>query len=112
MNTRQLFLILIFGLNFYSNFLHVQIDKHDYTKLVDPFIGTGADGNTFPGASYPFGCVQLSPDTQLNACGGYGYADSTIIGFSHTHLNGVGEPEYRDVLFMPTTGKVLAISLR
>ncbi len=106
MNTRQLFLILIFGLNFYSNFLHGQIDKHDYTKLVDPFIGTGADGNTFPGASYPFGCVQLSPDTQLNACGGYGYADSTIIGFSHTHLNGVGEPEYRDVLFMPTTGKV------
>ena len=78
----------------------------DYTHLVDPFIGTGADGNTFPGASVPFGSVQLSPDTQLDACGGYAWSDSIILGFSHTHLNGVGEPEYRDVLFMPTTGKV------
>lgn len=80
--------------------------KKDYTQFVDLFIGTGADGNTYPGASMPFGGVQLSPDTQLGACGGYAYADSTILGFSHTHLNGVGEPEYRDLLFMPTTGKV------
>ena len=79
--------------------------EKDYTLLVDPFIGTGADGNTFPGASVPFGGVQLSPDTRLDACGGYASADSIILGFSHTHLNGVGEPEYRDVLFMPTTGK-------
>ena len=106
MNSRQLLLILILGLNFNAAFSQGQDLKRDYTKLVDPFIGTGADGNTFPGASCPFGGVQLSPDTQLNACGGYAYSDSTIIGFSHTHLNGVGEPEYRDVLFMPTTGKV------
>jgi len=78
----------------------------EYLKQVDPFIGTGADGNTWPAASMPFGGVQLGPDTRLNSCGGYASADSTILGFSHTHLNGVGEPEYRDVLFMPTTGKV------
>ena len=106
MKNRQLLLILILSLNYYTAFSQGQGVKRDFTKLVDPFIGTGADGNTFPGASYPFGGVQLSPDTQLNACGGYAFADSTIIGFSHTHLNGVGEPEYRDVLFMPTTGKV------
>ena len=106
MNSRQLLLTLILGLNFHATFSQGQATKHDYTKLVGPFIGTGADGNTFPGASYPFGGVQLSPDTQLNTCGGYAYSDSTILGFSHTHLNGVGEPEYRDVLFMPTTGKV------
>ncbi len=78
----------------------------NYTQLVDPFIGTGADGNTWPAASMPFGGVQLGPDTRLNSCGGYASADSTILGFSHTHLNGVGEPEYRDMLFMPATGKV------
>jgi predicted alpha-1,2-mannosidase len=74
-------------------------------QLVDPFIGTGADGNTWPAASMPFGGVQLGPDTRLNSCGGYASADSIIQGFTHTHLNGVGEPEYRDVLLMPFTGK-------
>ncbi len=72
-------------------------------------MGTAADGNTYPGAAYPFGSVQLSPDTKLTGggiCGGYYYPDSTILGFSHTHLSGVGEPEYRDVLFMPTVGKI------
>lgn len=77
----------------------------EYLKLVDPFIGTGADGNTWPAASAPFGGVQLGPDTKLNSCGGYASADSIIQGFTHTHLNGVGEPEYRDVLFMPFIGK-------
>lgn len=74
--------------------------------FVNPFIGTGGDGNTFPGASFPFGGVQLSPDTRLNACNSYAYDDSSIIGFSHTHLSGVGEPEYCDILFMPATGRV------
>jgi predicted alpha-1,2-mannosidase len=72
-------------------------------------MGTAADGNTWPGASFPFGSVQLSPDSKLTGggiCGGYYYPDSTILGFSHTHLSGVGEPEYRDVLFMPTVGTV------
>ncbi|MBV5314393.1 MAG: GH92 family glycosyl hydrolase [Prolixibacteraceae bacterium] len=75
-------------------------------NMVDPFIGTGADGNTWPAASMPLGGVQLGPDTRLNSCGGYASSDSIIQGFTHTHLNGVGEPEYRDVLFMPATGKV------
>ncbi len=82
--------------------------QDDLTLLVNPFIGTGGDGHTYPGASMPFGMVQLSPDTRLigqESCGGYYYTDGTILGFSHTHLNGVGEPEYRDVLFMPMRGK-------
>ena len=75
----------------------------DYTKYVDVFIGTQDDGNTFPGVGYPFGGVQLSPDTRLNpkAHKAYSYSDPLIYGFSHTHLNGVGEPEYKDILFMP-----------
>ena len=81
-------------------------NKKDYTQLVNPSIGTGADGNTWPGATMPFGGVQLSPDTRLSSCGGYAYSDSIILGFSHTHLCGVGEPEYRDILFMPTVGDV------
>jgi predicted alpha-1,2-mannosidase len=81
--------------------------KKDFTKLVDVFIGTESDGNTFPGASFPFGAIQLSPDTRLDptAHKAYGYSDSIIYGFSHTHLNGVGEPEYKDILFMPFAGK-------
>lgn len=83
--------------------------KKDYTKYVNVFIGTEGDGNTFPGATMPFGSVQLSPDTGLKGpakFGSYKYNHNSIIGFSHTHLNGVGEPEYRDVLMMPTVGKV------
>jgi predicted alpha-1,2-mannosidase len=83
--------------------------KTDYTRMVNLFIGTYKDGQTFPGAAYPFGSVQLSPDTRkegLLSCGGYYYPDPMILGFSHTHLSGVGEPEYRDVLFMPTVGAI------
>jgi len=81
----------------------------DYTKNANLFIGTYRDGQTFPGACYPFGSVQLSPDTRKEgglSCGGYYYPDPMILGFSHTHLSGVGEPEYRDVLFMPTVGTI------
>lgn len=81
----------------------------DYCKYVDTFIGTGAHGHTYPGVSLPFGMVQLSPDTRLegwDACGGYHYSDSAIYGFSHTHLSGVGVPDYGDILFMPTVGKI------
>lgn len=82
--------------------------KEGYTQFVNVFIGTESDGNTFPGPSYPFGGVQLSPDTRLdpNAPKAYGYSDSIIYGFSHTHLNGVGEPEYKDILFMPFANKL------
>ncbi len=82
--------------------------KVDYTKLVDPFIGTGGHGHTYPGATIPFGMVQLSPDTRLegwDGSSGYYATDSLVYGFSHTHLSGTGIPDYCDVLFMPTTGK-------
>ncbi len=72
--------------------------------LIDPFIGTGGHGHTFPGATVPFGMVQLSPDTRLegwDGCSGYHFSDSVIYGFSHTHLSGTGVSDYGDVLFMP-----------
>ena len=76
---------------------------------MDPFIGTGGHGHTYPGKTVPFGMVQLSPDTRVgnwDACGGYHYSDSTIIGFSHQHLSGVGVLDYGDILFMPTIGDI------
>ncbi len=72
---------------------------------VNPFIGTGFHGHTYPGASLPFGAVQLSSDTRRgnwDACSGYHYSDSTIIGFSHTHLSGTGCIDLGDVLFHPS----------
>lgn len=75
---------------------------------VDPFIGTGGHGHTYPGATLPFGMVQLSPDTRLegwDGCSGYHYSDSIIYGFSHTHLQGTGVSDYGDILFMPTNHK-------
>ena len=74
---------------------------------VNPFIGTGGHGHTYPGAAVPFGMVQLSPDTRLDGwdgCGGYHYSDDVIFGFSHTHLSGTGVSDYGDILSMPTTG--------
>ncbi|HWZ35474.1 MAG TPA: GH92 family glycosyl hydrolase [Mucilaginibacter sp.] len=81
--------------------------KKDYTGYVNPFIGTGGHGHTYPGAVVPFGMVQLSPDTRLegwDGCSGYHYTDSVVYGFSHTHLSGTGIADYCDILFMPTTG--------
>lgn len=82
--------------------------KQDYLPLVNPFIGTGGHGHTYPGAVVPFGMVQLSPDTRTegwDACSGYYNTDTTVYGFSHTHLSGTGIPDYCDVLFMPTVGE-------
>lgn len=79
------------------------------TDYVNPFIGTGGHGHTYPGATMPFGMVQLSPDTRLegwDGCSGYHYTDSIIYGFSHTHLSGTGISDYGDVLLMPTSGKL------
>ena len=76
------------------------------TSLVNPFIGTGGHGHTFPGPSLPFGMIQPGPDTRLtgwDSSSGYHYSDSKIVGFSHTHLSGTGIPDYNDVLLMPTT---------
>lgn len=80
----------------------------NYAKLVNPFIGTGGHGHTYPGATAPHGMVQLSPDTRLegwDGCGGYHYDDNYIYGFSHTHLSGTGIPDYCDILVMPMAGK-------
>ncbi len=79
------------------------------TKYVNPFVGTGGHGHTYPGAAAPFGMVQLSPDTRVegwDACAGYHYSDSTILGFSHTHLSGTGVADYGDILFMPASGDI------
>ncbi len=81
----------------------------NYTKYVDPIIGTDAHGHTYPGATLPNGMVQLSPDTDTKGwdwCSGYHYSDNSIIGFSHTHLSGTGCADYGDILFMPTTGEL------
>ena len=72
-----------------------------------PLVGSDATGHTFPGATVPFGMVQLSPDTRVTgweSCAGYFYGDKTILGFSHTHLAGTGIADMGDVLLMPTVG--------
>jgi hypothetical protein len=80
---------------------------------VNVFIGTGGDGHTFPGATRPFGMIQLSPDTQLRHfrqsypwAAGYRYEDGSILGFSHTHFSGAGHSDLGDVLLMPTSGEL------
>lgn len=78
----------------------------DYSLLVNPFIGTDFTGNTYPGAQAPFGMVQLSPDNGLpgwDRISGYYYPDSTIAGFSHTHLSGTGAGDLYDISYMPVT---------
>ena len=91
--------------------LHLSLlAQTDYTKYVDPFIGTGGHGHTFPGATVPFGMVQLSPDTRddgsWDGCSGYHYSDSLMFGFSHTHLSGTGCSDYGDILLMPVADSV------
>ena len=78
---------------------------------VNPFIGTGGEGHTYPGATVPFGMVQLSPDTDIRLfresfpwAAGYRHSDTSIVGFSHTHFSGTGHSDLGDVLLMPTVG--------
>jgi len=88
----------------------LQVQTQAQTEYVNPFIGTGGHGHTFPGATVPFGMVQLSPDTRLtgwDGCSGYHYTDKVVYGFSHTHLSGTGVSDYGDILLMPTTGKTV-----
>ncbi|RZK80784.1 MAG: glycoside hydrolase family 92 protein [Pedobacter sp.] len=94
--------------------------QQNLVKYVKPIIGTQKMGHTFPGATVPFGAVQLSPDTdtlsyELNGkyngdiykyCAGYKYEDKTIVGFSHTHFSGTGHSDLGDFLIMPTQGKL------
>ncbi|HRS38130.1 MAG TPA: hypothetical protein P5292_03030 [Bacteroidia bacterium] len=82
----------------------------DLARHVDPFIGTGGHGHTYPGATLPFGMVQLSPDTRVDGswdgCGGYHHSDSMMYGFSHTHLSGTGCSDYGDILLLPYVNKL------
>ncbi len=90
---------------FFCFTLHVVAQSNNNQQYVNPFIGTGGHGHTFPGATVPFSMVQLSPDTRTegwDACGGYHYDDSSILGFSHTHLNGTGIADFCDILLLPT----------
>ncbi|MCF8295678.1 MAG: GH92 family glycosyl hydrolase [Bacteroidales bacterium] len=84
-------------------------NKFDSAAYVNPFIGTDGHGHTFPGASLPNGMVQLSPDSRIynwDACSGYHFSDSTILGFSHTHLSGTGAIDYGDIRVMPFSGEI------
>ncbi len=108
-------LFIISSLHIYS--AHAQQNLIQYVK---PIIGTEKMGHTYPGATVPFGAVQLSPETdtisyELNGkyngevykyCAGYKYEDKTIVGFSHTHLSGTGHSDLGDFLIMPTQGKL------
>src|SRR5262245_48455419 len=93
------------GLLFIAYCLPLVAQTKDFTRWVNPFIGTSGHGHTFPGATLPFGMVQLSPDTRIDnwdGSSGYHYSDDVIYGFSHTHLSGTGIPDGCDILFMPT----------
>ena len=97
---------LFLSLTSCNNNVKTNKKNQDFVQFVNPFIGTGGHGHTYPGASAPFGMVQLSPDTRLtgwDGCSGYHYSDSVVYGFSHTHLSGTGISDYADVLLMPIT---------
>ena len=89
-----------------SIFLSTQIAAQQYTQFVDPFLGTGGHGHVYPGATVPFGMVQLSPDNGVEGwdwCSGYHYSSNTIAGFSHTHLSGTGIGDWCDISVLPLT---------
>jgi len=105
---RIIFFFLIFltlqSCSFNNSSIPAKKDKA-LISFVNPFIGTGGHGHTYPGVSMPFGMMQLSPDTRLegwDGCSGYHFSDEYIYGFSHTHLSGTGISDYGDILLMPT----------
>ena len=109
---RSVLLVAVFLL-FLSAIRAQTSDPSSSFSAVNPFIGTGPDGHTFPGATVPFGMVQLSPDTQIlpfkqsyKWAAGYRYEDTTILGFSHTHFSGAGHSDLGDFLFQPISGNV------
>ena len=80
----------------------------DYAAMVNPMIGTGGHGHTFPGPTMPYGMIQPGPDTRISgwdACSGYHHSDSLINGFAQTHLSGTGIGDYSDFLIMPFVGE-------
>lgn len=112
---------------FFLIFQVTQICSQDLTKYVNPFVGTSKMGHVFPGATVPFGMVQLSPQTNFEVmhqedgsynkktyeyCAGYQYRDTTIIGFSHTNFSGTGHSDLGDLLVMPTIGELVLEPLK
>lgn len=101
----SLWSVLSFSTSLFAQNLPGNQEDKGVAKYVNPFVGTGGHGHTFPGAVVPFGMVQLSPDTRNDAswdgCGGYHYDDSFVYGFTHTHLSGTGVSDWGDVLIMP-----------
>jgi len=118
----SLLALLLFLLSFNScRSKSKNVETQDYTQYVNPLIGTGEMGHVFPGATAPFGMVQLSPQTHFEPmhdslgnynkdvykyCSGYQYSDTSIIGFAHTNFSGTGHSDLGDVLIMPTTKKI------
>src|SRR6186713_2902361 len=95
-------LLTCFSLLIYTGVKQVNAQK--VIDFVDPFIGTSAHGHVYPGATIPFGMVQLSPDNGTSGwdwCSGYHYSDSVIAGFSHTHLSGTGIGDLADISVLP-----------
>lgn len=112
MHARRWLAAVSVGLLFVSNAYGADNGASAYAA-VDPFIGTGGEGHTFPGAVVPFGMVQLSPDTEIKPrkdaygwAAGYRYSDNSIVGFSHTHFSGTGHSDLGDILLMPIAGDV------
>jgi len=110
-NPKILTILLLCSFLFAQLSAQVQKDPtRSFTQFVDPFIGTGFHGHVFMGANVPFGAVQLGPVNLSEGwdwCSGYHYSDSTIIGFSHTHLSGTGIGDLGDILLMPATGDII-----
>ncbi len=113
LNMKQLIGLILITASFFAT-------AQQYTRYVNPLIGTRKMGHTFPGATVPFGAVQLSPDTDTvpfsvngkytgsvyKYCAGYQYDDPTIVGFSHTHFSGTGHSDLGDFLIMPSVGRL------
>ncbi|MDT0643470.1 GH92 family glycosyl hydrolase [Zunongwangia sp. F363] len=116
----QYILFLSIAAIFGGSSVFSQDNAQDFAQYVDPMIGTAKMGHTYPGATVPFGSIQLSPDTDTipyavdghynpdvyKYCAGYQYDDNTIVGFSHTHFSGTGHSDLGDFLIMPTTGEL------
>ena len=109
---KNIFLMILLGIvTTLISCSNIKKDKENHSLIgfVDPFIGTGGHGHTYPGATVPFGMLQVSPDngiSQWDWCSGYHYTDSITIGFSHLHLSGTGIGDLNDIRFMPINKEI------
>ena len=108
-NFKLSILLLIVLIGCKNNITTNTTKKEAFTNQVNPFIGTGGHGHTYPGATVPFGMLQVSPDNGVSGwdwCSGYHYSDSIVVGFSHLHLSGTGIGDLTDILLMPTNKQI------